>query len=68
MAKKFSIRAADLTTEELYGLLRQMPRRPLMNLAKIHQVETTPETVALDLAEARKKCFTLVTFNVGFKP
>lgn len=66
MPKQFSIRAKDLTTEEIYGLLRQMPKRPLLNLASIHKLETSPDTVAMDLAHARAKCLTTVTFNIGF--
>lgn len=67
MPKKFSVRAKDLTTEEIFGLLRQMPKRPLLNLASIHKLETTPETVAMDLAHARAKCLSTVTFNIGFQ-
>lgn len=65
MPKQFSIRAKDLTTEELYGLLRQMPKRPLLRLAELHKVETNQQTVAFDLAQ-HPKCFTRITFNVGF--
>lgn len=66
MAKKFSVRVKDLTTEELFGLLRHMPKRALLNHAKHHEVETTPETVAFDLAQ-NKRCFTVLTFNLGFQ-
>ena len=65
MAKQFTVRVKDLTTEELYGLLRHMPVRTLLQLAKFHVIPTSPATVALDLAQ-NKKCFTTLTFNLGF--
>jgi len=65
MAKQFTVRVKDLTSEELYGLLRQMPVRPLLKLAEHHGVETTRATAAFDLSQ-NKKCFTILTFNLGF--
>lgn len=65
MAKKFTVRARDFTTEELIGLLRHMPVRTLLNLAAHYKIETTRDTVVFDLAN-NKKCFTLITYNLGF--
>jgi hypothetical protein len=65
MAKKFTARASALTADELHGLLKLMPVRTLMRLAEFHKVETTRETVARDLAKS-PKCFTIITFTLGF--
>lgn len=65
MAKQFTIRVKELTTEELHGLLRHMPKRTLTKLALHHSVPITDQGVALDLAQ-HKKCFTLLTFTIGF--
>jgi hypothetical protein len=66
MAKKFTVRATALTPDELHGLLKQMPVRPLLRLAEYHKVPTTRETVAKDLSN-NPKCFTLITFTLGFQ-
>lgn len=66
MAKLFTVRAKAFTSEELYGLLKHMPVRVLMNLAKHHNIETTRETVAFDLSH-QKKLFTTITFSLGFQ-
>ena len=66
MPKQFTVRVKELTTEELYGLLRHMPVRTLTKLAQFHSIPTTPATVAFDLAQY-KKCFTTLTYNLGFQ-
>lgn len=65
MAKKFSVRVTSLTPDELYGLLKHMPVRPLLRLAELHKVQTTRETVARDLSN-NPKCFSILTFSLGF--
>ncbi len=65
MAKKTTVYAKDLTSEELMMLLKRMPVRTLMKLAEHYKLPTTRETVAFDLSQ-NKKFFTIFTFELGF--
>jgi len=64
--KLFSINPRDVSTETRYELLGKMPVRVLLRIAKHHQLESTAQTVAFDLAQ-RPDLLNLLKFSIDFK-
>ena len=64
--KVFSIRSSDIPTEARFELLNQMPVRVLMRYAERHNLQSTKETVAWDMAQ-RPDLINLIKFSIDFK-
>lgn len=64
--KLFSIRPSDISAETRFALLNEMPVRVLMRYAERHNLQTTKETVAWDLAQ-RPDLINLIKFSIDFK-